>query len=52
MGCVWTALKLQTVASVHRGAALPAARFIVIAVPVTVAFLYWFLIGRHPKGRR
>lgn len=36
---------------VHRGAALPAARVIVIAVPVMVAFLYWYLIVRR-RGPR
>ena len=36
---------------VHRGAALPAARVIVIAIPVTIGLLYWLLIARH-KGPR
>ncbi|HQT99477.1 MAG TPA: hypothetical protein PLG60_03130 [Acidimicrobiales bacterium] len=38
--------------NVHRGAALPAARVIVIAVPAMAALLYWYLIGRHRGGSR
>jgi hypothetical protein len=36
-----------TVANVHHGSILPAARIIVIGVPTTFAFLYWFLIARR-----
>jgi hypothetical protein len=36
-----------TTSSVHRGSILPAARAIVIGVPVTFAFLYWFIIVRR-----
>ncbi|HEY7930854.1 MAG TPA: hypothetical protein VIC81_01155 [Acidimicrobiales bacterium] len=40
-----------TVVNVHRGAVLPAARVIVVAVPATIGFLYWFLIVRRRGGR-
>jgi hypothetical protein len=36
-----------TTSSVHRGSILPAARAIVLGVPVTFAFLYWFIIVRR-----
>lgn len=51
-GLVWAATTITTVFNVHRGAALPAARIIVIAVPATAAILYWYLIGRHRGGSR
>ena len=38
-----------TIASVHRGVVLPEARVIVIAVPVTVFCLYWFVLRK--RGR-
>ena len=50
-GFVWAAMNWYAVLSVHRGAALPAARVIVIAVPATLAFLYWYLIVRR-RGPR
>ncbi|MDE3007932.1 MAG: hypothetical protein KGJ10_04560 [Acidobacteriota bacterium] len=46
-----TPLLLSTVVNVHRGVALPAARVIVVAVPVTIGFLYWYLIARRRGGR-
>jgi hypothetical protein len=33
--------------SVHRGSILPVARAIVIGVPFTFAFLYWFVVVRR-----
>ncbi|HEY5093350.1 MAG TPA: hypothetical protein VII60_08800 [Acidimicrobiales bacterium] len=36
-----------TTSSVHRGSMLPAARIIVLGVPLTFAFLYWFIIVRR-----
>ena len=36
-----------TTTSVHRGSILPAARIIVLGVPFTFAFLYWFIIVRR-----
>ena len=39
-----------TTSSVHRGSILPAARIIVLGVPLTFAFLYWFIIVRR-RGR-
>ena len=36
--------------SVHRGSVLPEARVIVIAVPVTVFCVYWFVLRK--RGRR
>jgi len=50
-GLVWALMTWSTGQYVHRGAALPAARVIVIAVPVTIGFLYWLLIARR-KGPR
>jgi hypothetical protein len=41
------ALTTTTVTNVHHGSILPAARIIVIGVPTTFAFLYWFLIVRR-----
>lgn len=41
------AFTTTTVVSVHRGSILPAARVIVIGVPVTFALLYWLLIARR-----
>jgi hypothetical protein len=34
----------------HRGAVLPAARAVVVAVPLVALFVYWFLIVR-PRRR-
>ena len=36
-----------TIVSVHRGAVLPEARVIVIAVPVTVLCIYWFVLRKR-----
>jgi hypothetical protein len=39
-----------TIVSVHRGAVLPVARFIIIVVPVTVFGIYFFwLRDRRPR---
>jgi hypothetical protein len=38
-----------TIVNVHRGSVLPEARVIVIAVPVTVFGLYWFVLRK--RGR-
>jgi hypothetical protein len=38
-----------TTVSVHRGVVLPEARVIVIAVPVIVFCIYWFVL--RPRGR-
>ena len=41
-----------TTSSVHRGSILPAARIIVLGVPLTFAFLYWFIIVRRRDGSK
>ena len=38
-----------TIVSVHRGAVLPVARFIIIVVPVTVFGIYFFWL--RDRGR-
>jgi hypothetical protein len=38
-----------TIVSVHRGSVLPEARVIVIAVPLTVFSIYWFVLRK--RGR-
>jgi hypothetical protein len=38
-----------TIVSVHRGVVLPEARIIVIAVPVTLFSIYWFVLRK--RGR-
>jgi hypothetical protein len=38
-----------TMGNVHRGSVLPEARVIVIAVPVTVFCIYWFVLRK--RGR-
>lgn len=35
----------------HRGAALAAARYIVVAVPLAFGALYWLIVVRPRKGR-
>lgn len=35
-----------TTFNVHRGAVLPVARVVVIAIPSTALLLFWFLIVR------
>jgi hypothetical protein len=42
-------LNTTTTLSVHRGVVLPEARVIVIAVPVIVFCIYWFVL--RPRGR-
>ncbi len=37
----------QTVVDVHRGAVLPEARVIVLAVPVAALLFYLFVVRRH-----
>ncbi|MEO9180743.1 MAG: hypothetical protein ABI298_03735 [Acidimicrobiales bacterium] len=46
------AFTTTTVSNVHHGSILPAARVIVIGVPTTFAFLYWYLIVRHRPRRK
>lgn len=49
-GVLETLSTTTTIVSVHHGAVLPVARFIVIVVPVTVFFIYWFwLRDRGPS---
>jgi len=36
-----------TIVSVHRGMVLPEARVIVIAVPVVVFCIYWFVLRKR-----
>ncbi len=36
-----------TIVSVHRGVVLPEARVIVIAVPVVVFCIYWFVLRKR-----
>ncbi len=38
-----------TIVSVHRGVVLPEARVIVIAVPVTVFSIYWFVLRKRAR---
>jgi len=38
-----------TIVNFHRGSVLPEARVIVIAVPVTVFGIYWFVLRK--RGR-
>ena len=38
-----------TIVGVHRGVVLPEARFIVIAVPVTVFCIYWFVLRKRER---
>lgn len=39
-----------TVANLHRGAVLPAARVVVVAIPLIAVILYWLVARRrrHP----
>jgi hypothetical protein len=43
------AFTTTTLVSVHRGVVLPEARVIVIAVPVSVFCIYWFVLRK--RGR-
>jgi hypothetical protein len=36
-----------TIASFHRGSVLPEARVIVIAVPLTLFSIYWFVLRKR-----
>ena len=38
-----------TIVSVHRGVVLPEARVIVIAVPVTLFCIYWFVLRKRAR---
>jgi hypothetical protein len=38
-----------TIVGVHRGVVLPEARFFVIAVPVTVFCIYWFVLRKRER---
>jgi hypothetical protein len=44
------AFTTTTVVSVHRGVVLPEARIIVIAVPVTVFCVYWFVLRKRGRA--
>lgn len=46
---VLAASTTTTIANVHRGAVLPAARVVVLAVPALALVLYWFLVVRAKK---
>jgi hypothetical protein len=39
-----------TIVSVHRGVVLPEARIIVIAVPVTLFGVYWFVLRNRGRA--
>jgi hypothetical protein len=38
-----------TIANVHRGAVLPAARVIIVVVPITLAALFWLLVVKRRR---
>ncbi len=42
----WAATAIDPIGSVHRGVPLPAARVVVIAVPVTLLLLFTWLRRR------
>lgn len=44
---VWASVTTTTLFNVHRGAPLPAARGIVLLVPLTIGLVYWFFIVRR-----
>jgi hypothetical protein len=48
-GVLWALRASSTVLYVHKGEALPAARVIVIAVPVIILTGLWWLLRR--RGR-
>jgi hypothetical protein len=48
-GIIQTLATTTTIVSVHRGVVLPEARVIVVAVPVIVFAVYWFVL--RPRGR-
>jgi hypothetical protein len=39
----------STLFNVHRGAALPAARFVVVSVPLMALLFYWSVVRRKRK---
>lgn len=38
---------ITSIANIHRGVALPAARVVVIAVPLALIVLYWLVVVRR-----
>ena len=40
-----------TTFDVHRGAALPAARVVVIVIPLLALFAFWFLVVRPKRNQ-
>ena len=48
-GLVWASGASTTISYIHKGVALPAARVIVIAVPLIVLSGLWWLVNR--RGR-
>lgn len=43
----WALATTTTIVNVHRGSVLPEARVIVIAVPVTLFGVYWFVLRKR-----
>ena len=43
----WALATTTTIVNVHRGSVLPEARVIVIAVPVTLLGVYWFVLRKR-----
>jgi len=41
-----------TTFNVHRGAVLPAARFVVILIPSLALTVFWFLVVRPNRNKR
>ena len=50
MNAVLATLTTTTVANVHRGAVLPEARVVVIAVPLVILAGLWFLAFRRRRS--
>jgi len=46
----WALTTSTTVFNPHRGAVLPAARVVVIAIPTLAAVAYWFLVVRRRRS--
>jgi hypothetical protein len=46
---MWALSTTTTIVNVHKGSVLPEARVIVIAFPVTVFCVYWFVLRK--RGR-
>jgi hypothetical protein len=39
-----------TLANLHRGAVLPAARVVVLVIPALAALFYWHFVARRRSG--